>query len=249
MAAAGPYRDDDGSLLGQKVTPLDRVGIYVPDWQGHLPQQRVDERPARPRGWRRRGSSWSCRPRWHPQSRWCCAAHVAGAPCLHHPGGAEDRGGWPTAPPCRVDKITGPAMPMWPRRSVMFRTGRHRHDCRPERIWCAADGSTPPTGGLSGPLSQAGTMNWRRASCSARTPPPRHRTATNRRAPAAEMPHRSHHPGLARRARRPVVLTGVTGSLRIGCSHCPEHLEVAVAEPRRWDRCSNAGPSSWRLHQ
>ena len=24
------YRDDDGTLLGQKVTPLDRVGIYVP---------------------------------------------------------------------------------------------------------------------------------------------------------------------------------------------------------------------------
>ncbi len=24
------YRDADGSLLGQKVTPLDRVGIYVP---------------------------------------------------------------------------------------------------------------------------------------------------------------------------------------------------------------------------
>ena len=24
------YRDEDGTLLGQKVTPLDRVGIYVP---------------------------------------------------------------------------------------------------------------------------------------------------------------------------------------------------------------------------
>jgi len=33
LAASGEswsYRDEDGTLLGQKVTPLDRVGIYVP---------------------------------------------------------------------------------------------------------------------------------------------------------------------------------------------------------------------------
>ena len=33
------YRDESGSLLGQKVTPLDRVGIYVPGGKAtiHLP--------------------------------------------------------------------------------------------------------------------------------------------------------------------------------------------------------------------
>ncbi|MEY2690558.1 MAG: hypothetical protein RL375_4758, partial [Pseudomonadota bacterium] len=31
------YRDDDGSLLGQKVTPLDRVGIYVPGGKAAYP--------------------------------------------------------------------------------------------------------------------------------------------------------------------------------------------------------------------
>ncbi|MEG0448062.1 MAG: histidinol dehydrogenase, partial [Comamonas sp.] len=31
------YRDEDGSLLGQKVTPLDRVGIYVPGGKAAYP--------------------------------------------------------------------------------------------------------------------------------------------------------------------------------------------------------------------
>ena len=32
------YRDDDGTLLGQKVTPLDRVGIYVPGGKAAYPR-------------------------------------------------------------------------------------------------------------------------------------------------------------------------------------------------------------------
>ena len=31
------YRDADGTLLGQKVTPLDRVGIYVPGGKAQYP--------------------------------------------------------------------------------------------------------------------------------------------------------------------------------------------------------------------
>ena len=31
------YRDEDGTLLGQKVTPLDRVGIYVPGGKAAYP--------------------------------------------------------------------------------------------------------------------------------------------------------------------------------------------------------------------
>ena len=36
-AASWSYRDDDGTLLGQKVTPLDRVGIYVPGGKAAYP--------------------------------------------------------------------------------------------------------------------------------------------------------------------------------------------------------------------
>lgn len=39
------YRDEDGTLLGQKVTPLDRVGIYVPGGKAAYPSS-LDERGA-----------------------------------------------------------------------------------------------------------------------------------------------------------------------------------------------------------
>ena len=35
------YRDADGSLLGQKVTPLDRVGIYVPGGKAAYPSSLI----------------------------------------------------------------------------------------------------------------------------------------------------------------------------------------------------------------
>lgn len=35
--ATATYRDEDGTLLGQKVTPLDRVGIYVPGGKAAYP--------------------------------------------------------------------------------------------------------------------------------------------------------------------------------------------------------------------
>jgi histidinol dehydrogenase len=36
-AESWSYRDEDGTLLGQKVTPLDRVGIYVPGGKAAYP--------------------------------------------------------------------------------------------------------------------------------------------------------------------------------------------------------------------
>ena len=35
------YRDEDGTLLGQKVTPLDRVGIYVPGGKAAYPSSLI----------------------------------------------------------------------------------------------------------------------------------------------------------------------------------------------------------------
>ena len=56
------YRDEDGTLLGQKVTPLDRVGILCARRQGSLPLVCVDERHPLPMWLAWRKSSWSCPP-------------------------------------------------------------------------------------------------------------------------------------------------------------------------------------------
>ena len=33
----GPYTEADGTVLGQKVTPLDRAGLYVPGGKASYP--------------------------------------------------------------------------------------------------------------------------------------------------------------------------------------------------------------------
>jgi histidinol dehydrogenase len=40
------YTEADGTVLGQKVTPLDRAGLYVPGGKASYPSQRGDERGA-----------------------------------------------------------------------------------------------------------------------------------------------------------------------------------------------------------
>ena len=46
------YRDADGTLLGQKVTPLDRVGIYVPGGKAAYPSSvLMNAIPAQVAGW------------------------------------------------------------------------------------------------------------------------------------------------------------------------------------------------------
>jgi histidinol dehydrogenase len=64
------YRDEDGTLLGQKVTPLDRVGIYVPGGKAAYPSSvLMNAIPAHVAGVAK--SSWSClRPRAR-RTPWC----------------------------------------------------------------------------------------------------------------------------------------------------------------------------------
>ena len=64
------YRDEDGTLLGQKVTPLDRVGIYVPGGKAAYPSSvLMNAIPAHVAGVAK--SSWWCRPPAASETRWC----------------------------------------------------------------------------------------------------------------------------------------------------------------------------------
>src|SRR5690554_1998952 len=48
------YQDEDGTVLGQKVTPLDRAGLYVPGGKAAYPSSRSEERRVG-KGWKTRG--------------------------------------------------------------------------------------------------------------------------------------------------------------------------------------------------
>jgi histidinol dehydrogenase len=104
------YRDADGTLLGQKVTPLDRVGIYVPGGKAAYPSSvLMNAIPAHVAGV---GEIIMVvpTPRGEKNPLVLAAAYVAGVTRAFQIGGAQAVGAlaYGTATVPRVDKITGP---------------------------------------------------------------------------------------------------------------------------------------------
>ena len=141
------YRDRDGTLLGQKVTPLDRVGIYVPGGKAAYPSSvLMNAIPAQVAGV---GEIVMVvpTPRGEKNALVLAAAHIAGAHRVFTIGGAQAVAAlaYGTATVPRVDKITGPgnAYVASAKRRVFGQVGIDMI-AGPSEILVLADGSTPP---------------------------------------------------------------------------------------------------------
>ena len=141
------YRDADGTLLGQKVTPLDRVGIYVPGGKAAYPSSvLMNAIPAHVAGV---GEIIMVvpTPRGEKNPLVLAAAHVAGVTRVFTIGGAQAVGAlaYGTESVPRVDKITGPgnAYVASAKRRVFGQVGIDMI-AGPSEILVLADGSTPP---------------------------------------------------------------------------------------------------------
>jgi histidinol dehydrogenase len=146
------YRDEDGTLLGQKVTPLDRVGIYVPGGKAAYPSSLcMNAVPAHVAGVGEiimvvptpvrgsvatGGSGTATATRGERNELVLAAAYVAGVTRAFTIGGAQAVAAlaYGTATVPKVDKITGPGNAyVASAKKRVFGTGRHRHDRRAER--------------------------------------------------------------------------------------------------------------------
>jgi histidinol dehydrogenase len=141
------YRDEDGTLLGQKVTPLDRVGIYVPGGKAAYPSSvLMNAIPAHVAGV---GEIIMVvpTPKGEKNALVLAAAYVAGVTRAFTVGGAQAVAalayGTQTIP--AVDKITGPgnAYVAAAKRRVFGTVGIDMI-AGPSEILVLADGSTPP---------------------------------------------------------------------------------------------------------
>ena len=141
------YRDADGTLLGQKVTPLDRVGIYVPGGKAAYPSSvLMNAIPAQVAGV---GEIVMVVPT--PQGERnplvLAAAWLGGVQRVFTIGGAQAVAAlaYGTATMPRVDKITGPgnAYVASAKRRVFGQVGIDMI-AGPSEILVLADGSTPP---------------------------------------------------------------------------------------------------------
>ena len=104
------YRDADGTLLGQKVTPLDRVGIYVPGGKAAYPSSvLMNALPAKVAGVGEIVMTVPT-PKGERNAMVLAAAAIAGVDRAFTIGGAQAVGAlaYGTATIPAVDKITGP---------------------------------------------------------------------------------------------------------------------------------------------
>ena len=242
------YRDEDGTLLGQKVTPLDRAGIYVPGGKAAYPSSvLMNAIPAHvagvgeiimvvPTPARADDAGGSTKGERNPLV--LAAAFVAGVSRVFTIGGAQAVAalafGTQTVP--RVDKITGPgnAYVAAAKRRVFGAVGIDMI-AGPSEILVLADGSTPPDWVAMDLFSQAEHDELAQSIllCPDAAYIDQVQEAINHLLPTM--------------ARRVIIASSLNGrgalvhtrSMEEACAIsnriAPEHLEVSSRNPQQWE--------------
>ncbi len=232
------YRDEDGTLLGQKVTPLDRVGIYVPGGKAAYPSSvLMNAIPAHVAGV---GEIIMVvpTPRGEKNALVLAAAHVAGVTRAFTVGGAQAVGAlaYGTATIPAVDKITGPgnAYVASAKRRVFGTVGIDMI-AGPSEILVLADGSTPPDWVAMDLFSQAEHDELAQSIllCPDGAYIDQVQAAIDRLLP--QMP-RAEIIAKSLNGRGALIHTrSMQEACEISNRIAPEHLEVASNDPHRWE--------------
>ncbi|GER12881.1 histidinol dehydrogenase [Variovorax boronicumulans] len=232
------YRDADGTLLGQKVTPLDRVGIYVPGGKAAYPSSvLMNAIPAHVAGV---GEIIMVvpTPKGEKNQLVLAAAYVAGVTRGFTVGGAQAVAalayGTATIPAC--DKITGPgnAYVAAAKRRVFGTVGIDMI-AGPSEILVLADGSTPPDWVAMDLFSQAEHDELAQSIllCPDAAYIDRVQAEIDRLLPT--MP-RAEIIAASLNGRGALIHTkSMEEACEISNRIAPEHLEVSSSEPHRWE--------------
>ncbi|WP_421956512.1 histidinol dehydrogenase [Polaromonas sp.] len=232
------YRDEDGTLLGQKVTPLDRVGIYVPGGKAAYPSSvLMNAIPAHVAGV---GEIIMVvpTPKGEKNALVLAAAYVAGVTRAFTVGGAQAVAalayGTQTVP--KVDKITGPGNAyVASAKKRVFGTVGIDMIAGPSEILVLADGTTPADWVAMDLFSQAEHDELAQSIllCPDAAYIDAVQEAINRLLPT--MP------------RAEIIARSLTGrgalihtrSMEEACEIsnriAPEHLEVSSRDPHKWE--------------
>ena len=232
------YRDADGTLLGQKVTPLDRVGIYVPGGKAAYPSSvLMNAIPAHVAGVEDIIMVVPT-PRGERNALVLAAAYVAGVSRAFTIGGAQAVAalayGTDTIP--KVDKITGPgnAYVASAKRRVFGTVGIDMI-AGPSEILVLADGSTPAEWVAMDLFSQAEHDELAQSIllCPDAAYIDEVQAAIDRLLP--EMP-RAEIISKSLNGRGALIQTAsMEEACAISNRIAPEHLEVSSREPHRWE--------------
>ena len=232
------YRDEDGTLLGQKVTPLDRVGIYVPGGKAAYPSSvLMNAIPAHVAGV---GEIIMVvpTPKGEKNALVLAAAYVAGVTRAFTIGGAQAVAalayGTQTVP--KVDKITGPGNAyVASAKKRVFGTVGIDMIAGPSEILVLADGTTPADWVAMDLFSQAEHDELAQSIllCPDAAYIDAVQEAINRLLPT--MP-RAAIIAKSLTDRGALILTrSMKEACDISNRIAPEHLEVSSRDPHQWE--------------
>jgi histidinol dehydrogenase len=231
-------RDEHGSLLGQQVTPLDRVGCYVPGGTAAYPSTvLMNMIPARVAGVRELAIVSPPGPGGRLDPTVLVAARLAGATEAYKVGGAQAVAAlaYGTATIPRVDKIVGPGnLYVALAKRLVFGDVGIDMLAGPSEVVVVADAGADPRHVAADLLAQAEHDAMARAVCLTDVPALADAVAAEvarqcpplSRAAIAEAAVRDH--GAV------VVTRDLDEAIEVANRLAPEHLELSVADPFTW---------------
>ncbi len=232
------YRDADGTLLGQKVTPLDRVGIYVPGGKAAYPSSvLMNALPAKVAGV---GEIVMVvpTPKGEKNLLVLAAAAVAGADRVFTIGGAQAVAAlaYGTATVPAVDKITGPgnAYVASAKRRVFGKVGIDMI-AGPSEILVLADGSTPADWVAMDLFSQAEHDELAQSILLCPDAAYIERVQTEIDRLIDTMPRRDVIRASLEGRGALIRTRSMEEACEISNRIAPEHLEVSSRDPHRWE--------------
>ncbi len=243
------YTEADGTMLGQKVTPLDRAGLYVPGGKAAYPSSvLMNAIPAKVAGVPELVMVVPT-PGGEVNDLVFAAAHVSGVDRVFAVGGAQAVAalayGTETIP--AVDKIVGPGniYVATAKRAVFGQVGIDMV-AGPSEILVICDGQTDPDWVAMDLFSQAEHDEDAQAIlvCPDSDFLDRVEASINRLLPGME---RREIIATALRDRGALILArDMDDAVSVANHVAPEHLELSVAEPRAgWTASSTRVRSSW----
>jgi histidinol dehydrogenase len=240
------YRDAAGLRLGQRVTPLQRVGLYVPGGHAAYPSSvLMNAIPARVAGVRE-VVMVSPAGREGLNSAVLAAAVIAGVSAVFRVGGAQAVAGlaYGTASIPRVDKIVGPGNAyVQAAKKIVYGVVDIDKIAGPSEVLVVADDTAVPAYVAADLLAQA--EHGSGDECAVLLTPSRAlalavQSEIGRRLQG--LPRRHDIARVLRRRGALVVVRNLAEAVAVADQVAPEHLELIVEHPHRWaPRIRNAG--------
>jgi histidinol dehydrogenase len=245
LSQSWSYTDEDGTRLGQQVTPLDRVGIYVPGGKAAYPSSvLMNALPARVAGVPEIVMTTPM-PGGESNELVLAAAALCGVNRVFAIGGAQAIAAlaYGTASVPRVDKIVGPgnAYVAEAKRRVFGAVGIDMI-AGPSEILVLCDGKTSPDWVAMDLFSQAEHDEMAQAILLCPDEAFVRAVGESMRRQLADMPRREVIAASLGARGALITVRDLEEACAIANRIAPEHLELSVEEPERWlPRLRHAG--------